>query len=523
VLGAILRAIAVASLLLSFGALAQEAGPRFEIQRFEVTGNTLLPAADVDHALAPFSGTNKDFSDIRQASDALERVYRERGYGVVQVSVPQQDVTDGVVRLRVVEPRVGKVEIEGNRYFDAANIRRSLPAVREGEAPNTDAIARNLQLATEHPAKQTTVLLRPGPSDDVVDVGMRVLDERPWRAFVTLDNTGTGATGYYRSGIGFQHSNLFDRDHTFTAQYVTSPTHADKVSIYGLGYKIPFYDLNASFELILGYSNVDSGKVQGLFSVAGSGTIAAARWNWILPRWGETEQKLSFGIDHRAFNNEVVFEGQNVVPDVTIHPLSVTYLGVRRGAASEFTFYGGLSVNIPGGSNGTQADFERSRTNATANYSIVRYGLNYLRQLAGDWQMRLGFNGQHTRDALVSGEQFGLGGADTVRGYEVREVASDRGYAVQTEFYTPELAPIIGLSETQRLRLLGFVDFGSVWRNRALPGELRHDSIASAGIGARWNYGKSASLRLDVAQVLDATDNRRRNSQRIVAALALTY
>lgn len=522
--GAIRRLVAVLALLVvAISAFAQQSGPRFEIHRFEVTGNTLLPAAEVDQAVAPFVGASKDFDDIRQAAEALEGAYRERGYALVQVGAPQQEVTAGVVRLRVVEPRVGKVAIEGNTHFDTANIRRSLPAVREGEAPNTAAIARNLQLAAEHPSKQTTLLLRPGASEDVVDVGVRVVDEKPWRAFVTLDNTGTGATGYYRSGIGFQHSNLSGRDDTLTAQYITSPTHASKVSIYGLGYKIPFYEANGSLELILGYSDVNSGTVQGLFSVAGSGAIGAARWNWILPRWGETEQKLTFGLDYRAFSNQVLFEGRSLVPDITIRPLSATYIGVRRGAASEFTFYGGLSVNIPGGNDGTQADFERSRANATAGYSILRYGVNYTRQLGGDWQVRAGFNGQHTRDALVSGEQFGIGGPDTVRGYGVRELANDRGYAGQIELYTPEVGRSIGLSEPHRLKLLAFLDAGSVRRNRALPGESMHDSIGSAGVGMRWNYGKSASLRLDVAQILQATANRSRNSQRINAALALTF
>jgi hemolysin activation/secretion protein len=522
--GAFQWAFALLTLLgVSVCACAQQSGPKFEIHRFEVTGNTLLSAEDVGRAVAPFIGTNKDFSDIRGAAEALEGSFRERGYGVVQVSVPQQEVAGGVVRLQVVEPRVGKVTVEGNSNFDTANIRASLPAVKEGATPNTDHVARNLQLANENPSKQTTLLLRAGASEDVVDVGVRVVDEKPWKATVTLDNTGTSSTGYYRSGFGYQHTNLFGRDHTLTAQYITSPTYASRVSIYGFGYKIPFYEQNGSLELILGYSDVNSGTVQGLFSVAGAGAIGAARWNWILPRWGETEQKVSFGIDYRAFSNQVLFQGQNVVPDITIHPVSATYTGVRRSADGELSFYGGLSVNVPGGNDGTQADFTRSRAPATDRYSILRYGLNYMRQLGADWQMRAGFNGQHTRDALVSGEQWGVGGSDTVRGYGVREVASDRGYAVQLELYTPELAPRLGLSDTQRLRLLAFIDGGSVWRNHALPAEQLHDSIGSIGVGARWNYGKSASLRLDLAQVLQATANRRENSQRVGAALSVSF
>src|SRR5262249_46224181 len=153
--------------------------------------------------------------------------YRDRGYGIVQVVLPEQDITRGVVQFRVMEARVGRVVIEGNKFFDTGNIRNSLPSIREGATPNSREIARDLQLAGEHPTKVTSVVLRGGASEDQVDVNVRVTDERPWRTFLTLDNTGTGETGHLRSGIGFQHSNLFNRDHVFTAQYITSPTRVD--------------------------------------------------------------------------------------------------------------------------------------------------------------------------------------------------------------------------------------------------------------------------------------------------------
>ncbi len=516
------RALVLAALVMCGGAIAQS-GPRFAVQRFDVQGNTLLSASEMDEALAPYRGGDKTFADLRKAAEALEAAYLAHGFGGVQVLIPEQDVSAGVVRLRVAERRVGKVTVEGNQAFGAENVRRSVPWVREREVPNLDAIARNLQLLAEHPSKRTEVLLRSGAAEDVVDVGIRVSDEKPWKTFLSLDNTGTASTGYYRLGVGYQHSNLFDRDHVLTAQYVTSPTYASKVSIYGLGYRVPFYESHSSLDLMLGYSNVNSGTVAGLFTVSGQGTIASARWNWYPARWGEVEQKVSLGLDYKAFSNQVMFQEQGVVPDITVHPASATYAGVRRGADSELSFYGSLSANLPGGNDGTQADFDRSRAGASARYTIVRYGASYLRQLGTDWQVRAAVNGQETGDALVSGEQFGLGGPDSVRGYLPREVVNDRGYSVQIELYTPELASRLGLAERQQLRLLAFLDGGSVWRNHALPGEATHDSIGSAGVGARWNYGKSASLKLDLAQVLQATPDRRRNSQRLGAALALSF
>ena len=81
---------------------AESAAPRFAIQRFEVDGNTLLKPAEIDAAVSGFTGAQKDFSDIQRALEALEEVYRKRGFGVAQVLLPEQDITKGVVKLRVI-------------------------------------------------------------------------------------------------------------------------------------------------------------------------------------------------------------------------------------------------------------------------------------------------------------------------------------------------------------------------------------------------------------------------------------
>jgi len=497
--------------------------PRFDIERFELTVTTLLSPAEVSRIVKPYTGRNKDFADIQRALEALEQAFRDKGYGVVQVVLPEQDITRGVVQFRVLQPKVGKVVIEGNTQFDSANIRHSLPSVSEGETPNSKDIARNLQITAEHPVKQTNVLLRSGASDDQVDVHIKVTDDKPWRGFLTLDNTGTSDTGYYRLGLGYQHSNVFNSDHVFTAQYVTSPTEADQVSIYGVGYRIPFYGLNSTLDLIAGYSDVDSGTVQGLFNVSGQGTIGSVRWSYYLPKSADYEHKVAFGLDYRAFRNQVLFEGQSVVPDVTVHPASLTYSGLARGTASELSFYGSGAKNIPGGKNGDDAAFQASRAGASADYSVFRYGFNYVHQFQNQWQTRLGFNGQYTQDPLVSGEQFGIGGPDSVRGYQLRELADDRGMATQLELYTPDIARGVGLSDSFKLRLLGFFDYGSVRRVDPLPGETAEAYIKSTGIGMRMGYRKSVVLRLDLAQILKQTAYRDDGSRRLTGTMALIF
>ena len=476
--------------------------PRFEIKRFEVTGNTLLPQADVDAALAPFVGTGRQFSDVQRALEALEDRYRRAGYGIVQVLVPEQEVTDGVVRFRVIEARLGKVTVEGNKHFDDANVRRSLPALREGATPDSADLAVHLQMAQENPAKQTTVLLRSGAKENEVDATVRVTDERPWKVIGTVDNTGTDATGNYRVGLGFQHANLTNRDDVLNLQAITSPGHSGDVKIFGAGYHLPLYNLKSAIDLVAGYSDVNSGTVQGLFNVAGKGSIYAARWTYYLPKFAEYEHKAWVGYDWRDYQNSVETGGVSLVPDYRIHPVNVTYSGVWRMPRAELGFYATGVRNIPGGADGSQTTFDMVRLGAPDNYKLSRAGFNYVRALPFETQVRLVMSGQYTNDPLLPAEQFGLGGPDSVRGYQLRALTGDRGYNGQAEFYSPDVGRAFGF-ENVGIRALVFYDWGKVSRLEAQPGELSADRVSSVGGGVRVGMTRTWSLRADYAHVLN--------------------
>lgn len=478
--------------------------PKFEIKQFEVVGNTLLPQSRIDAAVAPFLGAGREFGDIQRALEALEEAYRRSGWGIVQVSLPEQDITRGIVRFNVFEAKIGKVKIEGNQHFSDSNIRWSLPFLKEGATPNSQDIAVNLQMLTEQPAKQTTVLLRTGEKDGEVDATVRVADVKPWSALVSIDNTGTNDTGVFRLGAGFQYANLTGRDDVINVQYVTSPSggHWSDVKIFGTGYHLPLYSLKSSIDLFYGYSNVNSGTVAGLFNVAGSGTIMGGRWNYYLPKFADYEHKIWLGFNWNDFHNDVQAAGVGLVPDIVTHPVNLTYTGLWRRPTSELGFYTSLVRNIPGGTDGGQATFDQTRVNATANYSLVRAGVNFVQQLPYDMQFRAKVGGQTTNDALIPAEQYGLGGPDSVRGFLLRQVASDKGVDGQFELYSPDFGNAPGL-EGIRVRALAFFDWGYVRRNQPLPGEITSITLSSAGVGLRIAAPRNFSARFDFAEIID--------------------
>jgi len=356
-----------------------------------VQGATQVSARELEAATSPFAGISKDFGDVQRALEAIERLYTAKGYSAVQVMLPEQELNKGEVEFKVVEAKVGRVIVEGNKFFDEANVRASLPSLAPGVAPNVDRIAESLRVANENPAKQTIALLRGGAEEGTVDAVVRVTDENPIKYSITVDNSGTAETGLFRVGFGFQHGNLWNRDHVLSAQHVMAPQKRDhphsmslepnpRVFIIGGSYKIPLYALRDSLEFSAGYSNVRSGVVQGLFgqfNVAGAGTVLGARYNYNLPRIGELEHRLAFGLDWRAHNNRTttVVGNTPVLPDVTVHPFSITYAGVYRSSVSELSFNFSGSKNLPGGNDGHSKVFEAFRPGAVPGYTIWRYGV----------------------------------------------------------------------------------------------------------------------------------------------------
>lgn len=528
------------SLLAPLAAFSQPAAPpvpltpvelRFDILRYSAEGNTLLPQDEIERVVQPFVGRQRDFGDVQRALEALENAYRSRGYSAVQVYLPEQELAKGEIRLRVIEARIRRLDIQGNRFFSDINVRASLPSLSVGKSPNTSAVAKNLSIVNESPAKQTNVTLRAGDKEGEVDAVVKVSDENPKRAFVTLDNTGTPVTGYYRLGFGYQNANLNDRDSAMTLQFITSPDHLKQVNIYSLGYHLPLYGRGGSMDFVAGYSDVDAGTTQtpaGALSFSGRGGVLGARYNQHLDRIAGYDHKLMWGFDHRMYRNACTVGAfgaagcGTAAATFSVSPVSLTYAGTVIAASAQTSVYATAVANMGGGSYGGTAALERARFGAKARYSLFRLGANHSRALAGDWQLRARFDLQYTGEVLVGPEQFGIGGANSVRGFLERERADDRGHSASVELYTPELSAKLGWKDWS-LRLLAFYDVGRTSRVNPQPGEQVHNGIASAGIGLRMAQQKAMSLRFDLASIIDPGGTRERNHWRFTFASVWSF
>jgi len=514
--------LAMVMLLTSTLLVAQTQTERFDIDRFRVTGNTQLQADELEKILQPYTGKQREYGDVQRAMEALRSYYRDAGYSVTWVVVPEQELDAGVVTLYVIEAQTGTITIAGNHYFDDANIRASLPALSENISPRPADISANIQLANENPAKQVDVVLRPGEIIGIVDATIDVIEVQPLKVYLTLDNTGNPQTGDFRLGAGIQHANLFNRDHIATLSYVTSPGKMDQVRIYSGSYRLPLYSLGDSIDIVAARSDVDAGTVEtvaGPLTFSGKGNVYGLRYNQLLTRRGIYSHRLVYGLDYRAYENNCSFgefgsDGCGPASvNVTTRTASLAYSGNWTQPSRISNFYIALSRNIPGAAHGKAADFNAARpglndeTGASSRYSIARFGASVVNAFHNNWQIRVAFDAQYTRDALVTGEQFSITGATAVRGFLERSIARDGGYYANLELYTPNLTGRL-VPGTGNLRGLLFYDIAQAVNTRLTGEERQQETIASVGAGLRWNIQRNFNLRVDLARVVNAGGNK---------------
>jgi hemolysin activation/secretion protein len=224
--------------------------------------------------------------------------------------------------------------------------------------------------------------------------------------------------------------------------------------------------------------------------------------------------------------------GAGLVPDVTVHPISLTYAGSYRKSESDSSFSLSVSQNLPGGNDAGTGAFHGdpfvtpvrppARDGANPRYLLTRWSFNHNRALPRDWQFRVGMNGQLTRDMLISGEQFGIGGADSVRGFLEREIINDNGYRGTVEFYTPDFGSVMPRAGA-RIRALAFYDWGAVKRIRPAVLEIHAQHVSSVGLGLRFSRGTNLSFRADVATVTDSGGLQKIGDVRVHMSLAYIF
>ena len=496
-------AIAVLAAATMAPAHAQTPVVRFEVERFDIKGDNPLSEARTREVLAPFTGTHAGVDGLLAAADALEQAIEDAGVAFQRVVLPPQSLQDGTVVLRVAVFTVAHVDVRGAQYHSEANVRRSVPGLREGETPDTGEIARDLALANLQPWKTTNLTFRESETSvDGLDATLEVEDRRPRLLWSALDNTGSAPTGPFRWSVGGSLGNLFDRDHSLNASYVTSPGHASQVRQWALGYSAPAYRLGGTLSGYYVRSDEDTGRVLELLDVSGAGVFGGLLYTHELGHRGRLTHRVSLGIDDKRFDNDVVVAGTDfdvAPPPVRSRPVSLHYGAEYAGDDWGLDLSAQYARNLQSGGSNDDSTYEINRFGAKADWDAIRGGVVLSRSLPVQWTLRGLLEGQVANEALLPGEQFGVGGVRSVRGFSERQIAGDDGVRASLELWSPAIANPAGL------RFLLFADAGRVFNTY---GPDPHDTLTSIGWGVRWNWKENMALLLDVGTIIEGTESR---------------
>ena len=473
---------------------AAAADVQFTVKQFAIEGDNPLSAGLTARLLQPYLGQHSDLSPLEEAANTLQDAMVDRGFAFHQVIVPPQTLTGETVTLKVVTIPTGDITVAGNSHSSRENVLRSLPPLEKTGALNTHAIARALQFVNAHPAKQTAVFVKQNPESGHIDARVEVRESRPYQVFASIANTGNKETGRHRVSFGAQHTNLFDRDHMVTLSYSTAPESVDDVRQFGAYYQLPVYSLATRLSAFYIYSEIDQGQVATVFEVSGKGEFGGLQLDHTLTPVGPYNHSLHLGVQDRFFDNASTYLGQSLQGDVRSVPVTAGYAGEYNRAAGSGRFHVEVVQNIETGSENNDLAYAAVRPGATADWHAFRGTLGGALNLPGNLKLEARLGGQYTEQPLIPGEQYGIGGVRSVRGYEERETYGESGYKVNVELASPLLA--------LNTQILMFVDAGRVTREPPHPADGEVDTLSGVGFGFRWFWKQYVYAALDIAQAL---------------------
>ncbi len=509
------------------------------VKGVQVKGPEFLKNKGFENLLAGSLGQPMTDAALKAMQAKILAYCKAQGHIIVDVITPEQRIVNGTVQIVVIEGRIEKVDFVhiGRAWFSDSILRRGVH-LATNEAVNGKHLDSDLNWLNNNTYqvlgwddfggsfRQVDSSFSRGVADWTTDIRLQEKDRFPLRVFGGYDNYGIPVLGDNQVYGGLNWGNVFGLDHRANYEYVTD-TSLDKLHLHTAGYVIPLPG-RQQLSFFGTYAEVNPNFAEINSSVAnltekGNYYQASARYTLSLPTIQKYEHQVSVGFDFKRTDTPLLFgsssSGQS--NNVDVEQFTVAYNGsIRDGwGNTAFSLQGFYS---PGGSRVTafanDSAYSQFRAGTKVAYAYGRVELHRETMLPLTLPTRGGVpehftwvlrgSGQYAGERLLPTEQFGLGGYDTVRGYNERVVDGDDGWLLVNEIRTPHiiLGNITGRADAKDwLQILGFCDYGRAYNRQPSAVLLESDAetLLSAGVGFRYAVADNLSFRLDYGVQLD--------------------
>lgn len=478
---------------------SEEAEKKVFIKKIKVTGVTVFSEKKIKEITSQYENKELSLREIYKIADLITDLYRKNGYLTSRAYVPPQDLTDGILEIRVLEGKMGRLEIKGNKYFSTKLLTKKI-RLKKGEYFNYNLLRKSLIKINEHPDRTVRAVLVPGKIPGQTDVVLEVQDRLPIHIGFDYDNFGSRFIGRDRLALILDHNNLTGNDDFLSLKLQKADAYA--YTLRSARYLLP---VGNSWELGL-YAvrtRLKLGEEYKATDARGKSTLLSLFINKYVKEEEDFTLRLTFGFDYKHIRNYLL--GAESSKD----EMRVIKVGFDIDKTDKFgrtIFVNEFDYGIPNLWAGLDTvDPKASRTGSGGKFT--KYSIDILRL------QRMPFNStllwknhfQISPYILTAAEEFQIGGIINNRGYPPAEKVGDEGVSSTLELSMPPYiipktwrVPFCKEKIYDSLRIITFYDWAHTELHNPQAGEEKHETLISAGCGLRFNLPKKdLSVRLE--------------------------
>ena len=487
----------------------------------------LLDRPDFVERMRSLIGQKLALATLNQIVPLATEVFVAAGHPAVNITIPEQDVTSGIVQVVVTEFTVGQILVEGAAHFPPAMF-RGATGLTPGQTVDMAGVQAGLAQINTSDYRFAELALRPGSAAGTVDAVVMVKDRTPLTVSAGYNNSGSPSTGRNQWTLGISTANTVGLlDDVLGYQYLTTDFQNQVASMvtHSLTYSLNIPGAG-QFSMLGSYS-LTRPPVDSFISSHGYSAQLSPRVSREVFASDAFHLSLRGGYDYKSMNNNLAFGGTTITQTAAITSqfelATILSQNDRLGRTD-----GTLSVVVSPGrmlANNDDTSFRDLSSEARARYTYLRLDVTRTTNLTKQLTLWTHAVGQATKNGLLPGEQLNAGGMGTVRGYPTSTVRGDTGLMLSNElrWSAGGLGTLLGHDFGDRFQPFVFVDYAEVKARRAAGQAPADGTLASFGPGVRFNVDRYLQLTLDAGAQMRVASGRHFAAQFFDISVGVQY
>ncbi len=438
--------------------------------------SAILTPDEIRNLISGYQKRRVTRAELSELIDKINRLYAAKGYSTARAVLPAQTVHDGVVNIRLIEGRVGKVTVQNTTHTRDSYFLNRVP-INGGEILKLEDLQQSLAYFNVTNDIKLRTVLQPGAQFGSTDVSLQAEGQHDLEITTFSDNAGRDTIGLYRAGINATYRSLFGNRDPLAVSFLGADG-----TLGGSGsYSLPLGTRGIRLGALFNYSTIAlNGGVLGSAGIVGHSNDAALRLSVpVLVRANNTLfTSLSAHYKTSLLSSEGFPLSRAVVRSLELSSDFQRLDG--HGAWSASNIFNGGFYELGGGR-------EFFRYNGSLTRTLV-FSPNVIAIFRASGQVS-------ALNPLAPIEQIQIGGAATVRGYPEATLIGDRGYAATGELDFPVLP---NAWVKKRIKMAAFVDGGAVFDEGFNSSTKSQDTkLLSSGFGFVCRLSNRMSGRID--------------------------